>query len=281
MTKSKSTMLFAVLCLTVASAHVFRAAAQSRTSPPPKTESELLTVLDNSIWIADGKPSDKQIYLIAGPCCGYSQALYYRSRQLGNKVQLRWIEDPWPKDQRCLGYVAEAAMKNDASVLVDMYRAHAAPESVPQGIKDNAIQWNSDVFETVLAFRQVSSMPFPTAVWLSKDGVRIAERPESLDAIAQTVAPRPEAANLTPASRRFLSAEYHFESIPRRIHAAYSGGTKVFSQPASSSRLLGYLDKDRGNPAKGRVTVGNETWIELDLGARVVFVRESEVRPQQ
>ena len=130
-------------------------------------------------------------------------------------------------------------------------------------------------------FRRANHMPFPTAVWLSKDGVRIAERPENLDAIAQTVAPRPEAANLIPASRSFLSAEYRLEPIPRRNHFAGSGGAKMFSLPASGSPLLFYLDEGHGYPAKGRVTVGNETWIELDLGPRVAFVRESELQPER
>jgi hypothetical protein len=274
---SKSTLFLGAVCLIATSVTGSRASAQNQVTAPVATEAELLTALDNSIWIADGKSSEKQIYVIAGPCCPDSRILYQRSRQFHGGAQLRWIEVPWPTDQRCLGYLAEAAVKNDAGVLVDMYQTQAVPESAPRGIKDNAVEWNNGAYYTLLAFLHVTSMRFPTVVWLSKDGVRSQLRPADLDSIAQRVVARPEAANIDPASRIFLNAEHLVSPIPRKNYFALNDATKLYAQPASTSRVLGVLKKNNGFPGKSRVIVGNEAWIELAMQAQDSFVRESEV----
>jgi len=129
------------------------------------------------------------------------------------------------------------------------------------------------------------SYGYPTLIWLSKDGVQVSQsEPERLDTIVKSVVARPEAANLTPASRKFLGADYRFESLPRKSYFARHDGTKFFSYPDSSSQLVLNVNKNIGYPGTRRVTVGNETWIELEVwngNVKTDYVRESDVYTQK
>jgi hypothetical protein len=154
--------------------------------PGVRTGAEFLAALDNSLWVADGPPSDRQIYIIAGPCCGYSQALYRATRQTKG-VQLRWVEEaPTPKP-KCLGYLGEIATSDTASVLPEMYETLAEPRQ-PSSLmfRDNAIRWNGGVEGAVygmvnaLSSQHANRFEYPTVVWLSNEGVRVAVRPADL-----------------------------------------------------------------------------------------------------
>lgn len=283
MTNSKRLATFALAATCGGAFHVLAA----ETRPGVQTESELLTALDNSLWIADGKAAEKQIYLIAGPCCGHSQATYLHSRRLGGIVQLRRVEDAWPRDdEKCMEYFAEAAMDNSPRILVKMYETLASPGRVPQNIRENAVRSTAGLSFAIgdiiqkLDPKHTAGFRFPTAVWLSKEGVRVAVEPDRLEAIAQSVVARPEAAKVDPSSRRFLTAEYRFEPVPSKHFYAKSDGVKLFSHPDADSQLVAYLSKNRGFPGKRRVTVGQETWIELDW-LQGVFVREVNVFPER
>jgi len=152
MTKSKSTMFLAAFCLIVALAGVAPVSAQNpastavKTYPGVRTDAELLAALDNSIWIADGKPAEKQIYVIAAPWCGHTQMLWKHTRKLSSQVQFRWIEMD-PKSPEDEDYLAEAATSQGANALIQMYGdavAHPPMQKHRCGIMqfDITREWN-------------------------------------------------------------------------------------------------------------------------------------------
>jgi hypothetical protein len=47
--------------------------------------------LDDALWIADGPPSDRQLYVIFAPWCSRSRSLYFATRKRTSGVQLRWV----------------------------------------------------------------------------------------------------------------------------------------------------------------------------------------------
>lgn len=252
-----------------------------------KTGQELLTALDNSLWIADGASSDKQVYVIAGPCCGYSQALYHDTRNRKG-VQLRWVEMAPTRNPKCLGYLGEIAMGSDPSELVAMYETLAEPRAVQPALRDNAIQVNGSVERAVYGIVKAlnpepnTSVQYPTLVWLSPDGVRVAVRPKNIDAILASVASRPEVADNNPMGRSFLNATYQYQSIPQKMFLAKNDGAPLYAFPDAKSQLVYTLPKDGGYSGNRRVTVAGEKWIEVmpqGPGAAGLFVREAEVYP--
>jgi hypothetical protein len=258
-----------------------------RPRPGAKTGAEALAALDNSLWIADGPPSDKQIYVVAGPCCGYSQALYHATRDLQG-VQLRWVEmAPTPKP-KCLGYLGEIAAASSSNPLSDMYDTLADPLPAPQALQENAIRWNGGV-EGAITYLVNTVDPghsdgfqYPTLVWVSKEGVRAAIRPDNIAAIVASVVPRPEATNIAPLGRTYVNASYSYQSMPSKAYLAKQDGTGMYAFPDTKSQLIYTLEKDKGYYASHRLVVAGVPWIEYSLyghGEPGPFVREAEVYP--
>jgi hypothetical protein len=258
--------------------------------PGIRNGGELLTALDNSLWIADGDRSDRQIYILSGPCCGYSQALYHATRQLRG-VQLRWVEmAPTPK-AKCLGYLGEIAATNGPGALADMYDTGAGPQVVPIALQDNAIRLNTNIQNAAYSIlrelnpNHTGRIDYPTVVWLSKDGVRVATRPDNFDAIVASVVARPEATNTVSFGRSFLNTSYQYQPIPSKMYLAKSANAEVYSFPDARSQLVYTMPLGSGYRGSGRrVTVAGVSWVELapqGVGGPSMYMRESDVYPTQ
>ncbi len=268
--------------------------APDRPRPGVKTEEELLAALDNSIWIPDGPVSDKQLYIIAGPCCGYSQALYRISRNLTNHVQFRWVEMAPTDKSKCLEYLGESAMPRNTGLLAKMYETLAEPAALPTALRDNAIRWNAGVESAIAAIlRELDpahgkAISYPTLVWLAKDGVHVSVRPDqpnSVSAILESVVSRPEAAAITPAARILVTASYQIQPIPPKFYLAKEPEVGIYALPDVKAQLIYTLPKDRGYRGIRRVIWHGESWIEIaasnDTWRPGNFVRESQVYPQR
>jgi hypothetical protein len=154
---------------------------------------------------------------------------------------------------------------------------------------DNAIRWNRGVETSITPLLQKldpqhrTGFPYPTLVWLSRDGVQIAVRPNRIDAIVNSVSTRFEAAPITPQSRKFLHSQYQFASLPGSIFGTPEDGVGAFALPDSNSQLVFTLPKNRGFRGVRRTTVNGESWIELSVydeaWAPGYFVRADQVRP--
>ena len=56
-----------------------------------KEAENILNMLANSGWIADGPDNGKHLYVLFTATCGYCEMLYDKTRALTDEVQLRWI----------------------------------------------------------------------------------------------------------------------------------------------------------------------------------------------
>lgn len=249
-----------------------------------KTGAELLTALDNSLWIPDGAPSDKQVYIIAGPCCGYSQALYRQTRNLQG-IQLRWVEmAPTPN---CAGFLGGVALSKTSKALVDMYETGRMERSVPLPLTESAVRLNSGVESAIyylvaaLDSTHGEHFDYPILVWLSKDGVRAQMRPDNVDAIFASIASRPEAVNTISIAPTFLNMSFQEKLIPVKMYRAKNDGVPLYSFPDTKSQLVYTLPKDGGYFGGRSVKANGESWIEVTpgLGKQTLFAKESDVHP--
>jgi hypothetical protein len=263
--------------------------APGHPRPGVRTGGEFLAALDNSLWVPDGRPSDKQIYIIAGPCCGYSRALYRETRNVAG-VQMRWVEESPTPNEKCLSYLGEIASRGDSGVLLEMYETLSEAQPAPFLSRDNANRWNDGVIGAVydmvnaLNPEHPNQFQYPTVVWLSKEGVRVAVRPKNIEAILASVIPRPDATNLTSRGRSFVSASYQYQTFPQRVFLAKYEGVALYTFPDPNSQLVYRLQKDLGYYGGRRVVVAGEPWIELSLhgkGEPGLFVKEAQVYPSK
>lgn len=254
------------------------------------TEAQMLPILDNSIWIPDGKISEKQIYVIAGPCCGFSQDFYLRSRNYGDRVQFRWVETSPDPNARCLGYLAETATTTNPDVLSRMYQSMANPSPVPAVIRENAIRWNRGVMFAINGMRvkldagHNHDWLFPVLIWLSKDGVKVVARPApgQLEEIVESVVARPEAAHIAPAGRQFLKRAYKVEPVPSTRLFAREDGVKLFMLPDEASQpILAFAKDHSGWSPTGQVTIDGERWFVLPALSTETWVPGFFVRADQ
>jgi hypothetical protein len=250
-----------------------------------KSPAALLAALDDSPWIADGKPNDKQIYVIAGPCCGYSQALYEKSRELTSSVQFRWIEMAPTNKAKCLGYLGQSAGSRDNSILEDMYRTMAQPTPVSASVHDNAIRLSIALEKAVIPIilyldpEHHTSLNYPTVVWLSKDGVRVAQRPADISSILESVVARADAP-LAPSAQNYLTMQYRFEPVSPKFFVARENGVRMYAVPDTRSQAVYALIKGRGFRGLHQVKINGEIWIEEGDPSSWqpgLFVRQAEV----
>ena len=86
----------------------------------PVREGDLMQVLDDAPWIADGPNGERQIYVLSAPWCAPCRQLYDTTGRMRDKVQFRWIEmDATDAAQENL--VALAATTRTAEVLDAIY----------------------------------------------------------------------------------------------------------------------------------------------------------------
>lgn len=263
--------------------------AQNTTQRAVKTEAELLTALDNSIWVADGTPAEKQIYVISAPWCSFCRELYRKSQSLTGQVQFRWVELD-PRDPGSSDYIVEGAADPGSTVLKQMYDTHVAAPPADPAIRDNAIKYNLIVARTINpmieglihAQRQGkrTETGFPVMIWQAADGVKVYDGlPEQLEPIVNAVVSRPEAAGVAPMGREFLTSKFDFQSIPEKNYYANDDGVRLFAYPDTRSQLGLILSKGAGLRGSRRVKVRGETWIELQAyrSGPGLFVRERDV----
>ncbi len=290
MSKSKIHSKIGITCVLFA-AGILRVSGADAVQPSVKTDAELFSALDNSIWIADGKVADKQVYVISAPWCAFCRGLYQRAGRYTDQVQFRWIEtgatDPSSSDS-----IAEAATRRDGSVLNRMYETREAPPGADATIRENANRYNFMV-ERAIEARVAALSPmksdtgtgYPMLLWMSKDGVRVQIGvPDRLDTLVGSVVARPDAAAITPVGLDFLKVQYRSEPPLPGFVFAKTDGLQMFSFPDAKSQLVRVLGKGGGMTALRRVKVNGEVWVELSVWksstgtpAPGLFVREADV----
>jgi hypothetical protein len=252
-----------------------------------RDEAWLLDALDNTFWLADGAPSDRQIYILGPVSCAECRDLYARTRRLPQQVQLRWVPLAPGDDAPGTNAVCEAATVADSEALEHIFGASAnSPACSTPVARDNTVRWNRGILGTIEGVlarlnAQGDSIAYPCLVWLSPAGVHVQVRPMQLDAILASVASRPEQAASTALARETLVRETRTEGAPRGDYFAREKGVTLFALPSVFSPRILVLDQDFGCQARSRTIVGNEAWIELKClsgpATQILFGRESQL----
>jgi hypothetical protein len=127
---------------------------------------------------------------------------------------------------------------------------------------------------------------FPTLLWLSPKGLVAGHAPLSLsdlNKLIDTVVPRPEAAEINPASSRILKARSQWEPGPAPGNYTPIGDSvELFPFPDASLPAEQVLARGHFYKAWRRsITLDGVRWIELKAYRDYpegLFVRESEVK---
>jgi hypothetical protein len=262
---------------------------RNQTGPGITTGAELLWALENSLYIPDGNPNDKQIYVIASPCDYYSRQFYGASRPFTSQVQIRWIEMVMPPEKECRSFLGMLA-RADSDLLSLAYDTDFQPGPVPPALQENALRWSTGVENAVspilryMLSRYDGPLLYPTLLWVSSRGIEASMRPDdapsALPNIIASILERPDALSPDPMSRKLMSAQYDFKPADKRAGAKMNG-VKLYSMPDERSQIASTLPKDFGYPIRAKANVNGQTWLELQLAPDPLlpnlFVKEADV----
>lgn len=262
---------------------------RNEKGPGITTGSELLWTLENSLYIQDGKPNAKQLYVIASPCDYYSRQFYAATRAFTSQVQIRWIEMVPSHEKECRSFLGMLA-RSDSGLLALAYDTGFQPGPVPEVLQENALRWSTGVENAAspilryMLSRYDGPLQYPTLLWVSRRGVEAAMRPEdaasALPDIISSIVERPEGLSPNPVSRQLMSAQYEFKPAGKRAGAKMNG-VKLYSLPDERSQVASILPKDFGYPIRAKTKVNGQTWLELQLAPDPLlpnlYVKEADV----
>ena len=229
---------------------------------------ELLGLLSNAAWIADGPPNDSQIFVIGTPWCPYCKAFYEQLRAFPAAAQYRWIMSG-SRDTRSEFQNELAAGTRDSALLAQMYRG-AVPSVVPPNDSKWLAAWNEGVSASIApTVNQVAGRyATPAIFWISKRlnyGVSIIsglpDGPNLKNLLADIV-PTPAARDYTPESIRLMAG--------RVVEDRHIGPVGLFSPdvelplvaaPESHAPMIGLIRPRQGfNADMVAVTRQGERW---------------------
>jgi hypothetical protein len=246
---------------------------------------DLLEAIDNSLWIADGNPAMEQLYVLASPCDRFSRSFYATSRAFVGAVQIRWIEEVPTSESRCRNFLGMVA-RGDAGLLEDVYVTGYRPAAAPSDLEENAVRWNMGVENALTPILRYAlsvygrPLNYPILIWVSNDGVKVAERPSDLANIFASIADRSSAVNLAPMSRQLMTEQFDLKTTDKRAMAK-TDGVKLYAMPDERSQVTSTLPKDLGYPIAAKVRIAGESWFELQSSPEPLvpnlFVREADV----
>ena len=169
-----------------------------------------LSYLDNAAWIPQGRPSDKQAYVVAAPWCPYCQALYKAAGTAKLDVQLRWVM-AYPRDAQSEAKNRYAAITRSTEALDHTYKTGAPLPNLPDDARWLAA-WNDGV-RLALQPRENARIAgtgagygaTPSVYWPTADGLalRTGFNPGDIQKLFQGIVARPEAKDIVPIATTF------------------------------------------------------------------------------
>lgn len=220
----------------------------------------ILSTVENALWASDGSIAEKPVYIVYSTECGWSKRLYEQSRQLGDKLQLRWI----PVAARGADtVVAERSGASVAAAFAGQFGSAPDKALAKRGVDYNYAVMNSLSFQFKPYYND-NSFAFPTLIYQTADGVKvISGNPPSIDVLQQEVLTQPGKAGLQPAAVELTAEPVVVHKSPRL--SAYvnlnSTSAKVFAAPDLRAPQLDLLAQGFEMPVTGIVT--NSPWIEV------------------
>lgn len=226
----------------------------------PAHQQELMSLVENAIWASDGSAADKQVYVIYSTQCGWSKKLFNDTRELGDKLQLRWIPAAAAGADQVVsvrdGTTVAAAFDGSQGTPAD-------PQAGQRGVNYNYAVMNS-TSRLLKEYGGGSSFSFPTLIYRTDKGVQvISGNPADLKPLAEQVVSQPDKAVLMPAGLALTANAV--STKPASKFKQYTNNeeqaVKVYALPDTAAPVLDLLPSGYQLPVSG--IVSEQPWAEV------------------
>lgn len=210
----------------------------------------IMGALENAVWVADGAPADKQVYVIFSTECGYCQKLFHDSRNKVSNVQFRWIA------HCCDGSGAEAIVETrsvDAIANAYARKVQAANDRQRAARAMVVNQWASKAVS--------DNLIYPMLIYRTAKGVVVNYGlPPDLDALIAAVASRSDRADYQPAGLAQIDRPLTLTSAGDMKSYFNSSGQPLamYAQPDLGAQKVLDVPVDYGYEVVG---FANDEWI--------------------
>jgi hypothetical protein len=234
---------------------------------------KLLVDLDNALWIPDGPPSDRHVYISFSPWSTESRDLYIATRE--NRpagVQLRWLPSG-ARDPGSRREIMALAATRDPAVLENLFLRHGIESDFEAtDFAERAADYQEGLRRglELYADRNREAPPtYPSLVIPTRDGVLMVGdiHSQALTRVLEQAWPRPASRDPVPAASRFLRRDFEVERMEsgESYINVVTDEQDVFLLPFSGSGRLGRLALNAPLPFTGRVVrSGTESdWIQV------------------
>lgn len=233
------------------------ALGQGKLISDPEQVQRVLSLLDDSYWIADGANADKQVYVIFSTTCGYCKQLHANTRAAQNRPQLRWIT----ADEAGRG-AEDVLTRRNAAAIGDVFNGRSRPPA-DAAVAARALEINKALS---FALPEIKSVVYPTLLYLTAQGLQVHVGMPSNLKLFDTVKARPEQAKYEPASLKWVQEPPTITSAPKfNKYWSKDGGTPVVVAPVENSPAILLLPKGRGYDVDG---IANGEWARVKIAYR-------------
>lgn len=273
----KVVCVFAACCLLA----VFTGYANAQSRPDKvvtgKPAENMKNVLENLAWIADGKDQGKHLYVLFSTSCIYCRVLFENTRDLTDKVQLRWI--PVSADAG-LDYMYDHP---DTGAISAGFEGDALPENRNTELTARVRQYSMGAIRFWLAARMLTNGPpsdfaLPTLLYTDKDTVSIiAGMPANLETLIKDIRKgEASAPDFVPAA--FGHADRSVEVLPlegKEYMNEHKEDMPIFFTPFEGAPKMGSIlaGKKQAVPALG-VTRDGYVLLSVDGRNAAGYIRD-------
>ena len=235
--------------------------AMSAMSPEDR---DFLLALESLAWVPDGPASDRQVYVISAPWCGYCRRLYNNTKDLAD-LQLRWIKTG-ARNAKHARQIAAASLSREPAALQAIYLGGTLP-AVPDGpAAERIVDIHERAFSVLseeIKQRTGGRWGFPTLVYATADGLRVTGASDDPASQLSDVLARPEARDLEPLAPRVANAEFATEPLEGTVVGTGAGDGAVRLLPGAHAPVITRLREGRGFDAQSKLTVDGELWYAV------------------
>jgi thiol-disulfide isomerase/thioredoxin len=124
-------------------------------------------ILSHAPWIADGRPSQRYVYVLFAPWCPYCKVLFVETRRGHDSIQFRWIAGG-SRDAMSMNQNLNAVSRRSTDVLAGIFR-HATLDNLLSDDTAKALLARSEsTIEEISA--RLSVTGYPTLIFADRRG---------------------------------------------------------------------------------------------------------------
>ncbi|TWB25720.1 thioredoxin domain-containing protein [Nitrospirillum bahiense] len=235
----------------------------------PRTNDELLALLDDAAWVPVGPDNAKHVYVLGAPWCPHCKNLYFEAKKVEKLIQFRWVpgftNSTWAQQVNQL-----TAGTRDARILDLIYSKQRPTDLIPQGASW-AVRWNEDIID-VVEFGKPDAGATPVIyIPLGSELRRIPGEQTAADfmKLAASISPRPAATTIVPKAGTVAGTIAKSWEISRSLNLTPASDTAAVPMrvaPTADAPVFFNLPPDKGLDVKAAaITTDGGRWVYLPL----------------